>query len=207
MARTTRSNGSAAVMRRYVRLPRRRGSPLRRSIAPARPTTTPLYRVVQYHVNTFLVRRERETGRAVPTWTGKESRQYLTCGIPARGFARIRCGDCRPERRLAFSCKGRGVCPSCANRRMAEVSAHLRRRVSTTAWTQGKATSTPSECRRSRACVWGARPGAAEAAPPPPNLLRAHSLGGIDAGSPPRRKPRGGQGRQPQDEDSDAKAR
>lgn len=88
-----------------------------------------MYRVVQYHVNTFLVRRERETGRAVPTWTEKAFRQYLTCGIPARGFARIRCGDCRPERRLAFSCKGRGVCPSCANRRMAEVSAHLRRRV------------------------------------------------------------------------------
>jgi len=30
---------------------------------------------------------------------------------------------------VAFSCKGRGVCPSCTNRRMAEVAAHLRDRV------------------------------------------------------------------------------
>ncbi|MEJ2542208.1 MAG: transposase, partial [Gemmatimonadota bacterium] len=47
----------------------------------------------------------------------------------AYGFARARCGDCHQERLVAFSCKGRGVCPSCTNRRMAEVAAHLRDRV------------------------------------------------------------------------------
>jgi hypothetical protein len=96
---------------------------------PRRPATTPLYRVVQHHLNTFLHRSEEDTGRSVPTWTEKEFRQYLTCGILAHGFARIRCGDCRQERLLAFSCKGRGVCPSCTNRRMAEVAAHLCDRV------------------------------------------------------------------------------
>jgi len=96
---------------------------------PRRPATTPLYRVVQHHLNTFLVRSEQDTGRSVPSWTEKEFRQYLTCGILAHGFARIRCGDCHQERLLAFSCKGRGVCPSCTNRRMAEVAAHLCDRV------------------------------------------------------------------------------
>jgi len=47
------------------------------------------------------------------------------CGILAHGFARVRCTDCGHDRLLAFSCKGRGVCPSCNARRMAEVAAHL----------------------------------------------------------------------------------
>jgi hypothetical protein len=41
------------------------------------------------------------------------------------GFARIRCDACAAERLVAFSCKGRGACPSCNARRMVEVAAHL----------------------------------------------------------------------------------
>ena len=40
-------------------------------------------------------------------------------------FARARCGDCGHDFLVAFSCKGRGVCPSCNTRRMAETAAHL----------------------------------------------------------------------------------
>jgi len=61
----------------------------------------------------------------LPPWIEHEFRSYLTCGILAFGFARARCTDCRQERLVAFSCKGRCVCPSCTNRRMAEVAAHL----------------------------------------------------------------------------------
>ena len=61
----------------------------------------------------------------LPPWTEHEFRRHLTCGILAFGFARARCTDCRQERLVAFSCKGRCVCPSCTNRRMAEVAAHL----------------------------------------------------------------------------------
>ena len=32
---------------------------------------------------------------------------------------------CREERLVVFSCKGRGFCPSCGGRRMAERAAHL----------------------------------------------------------------------------------
>ena len=40
-------------------------------------------------------------------------------------FARARCGDCGHDYFVAFFCKGRGVCPSCNTRRMAETAAHL----------------------------------------------------------------------------------
>ncbi len=47
------------------------------------------------------------------------------CGILARGFARARCGHCGHDFLIAFSCKGRGVCPSCNARRMVATAAHL----------------------------------------------------------------------------------
>jgi ribosomal protein S27E len=49
----------------------------------------------------------------------------LTCGRLERGFIRAKCTGCRHEHRVAFSCKRRGWCPSCASRRMAESGAHL----------------------------------------------------------------------------------
>lgn len=52
-------------------------------------------------------------------------RKYLECGIFAHGFARARCEDCGHDYFVAFSCKGRGVCPSCSTRRMVETAAHL----------------------------------------------------------------------------------
>jgi hypothetical protein len=56
---------------------------------------------------------------------GRPSTSGSARRVLAHGFARVRCGDCGQERLLAFSCKGRGVCPSCNARRMAEVAAHL----------------------------------------------------------------------------------
>ena len=35
----------------------------------------------------------------------------------AHGFARVRCESCKDELLVAFSCKGRGVCPSCSAKR------------------------------------------------------------------------------------------
>ncbi len=39
--------------------------------------------------------------------------RYLDCGIFDQGVARVRCPDCRHEFLIAFSCKLRGLCPSC----------------------------------------------------------------------------------------------
>jgi hypothetical protein len=55
----------------------------------------------------------------------RELRRYLECGILAYGFARARCPECGHDFLVAFTCKGRGVCPSCNARRMAETAAHL----------------------------------------------------------------------------------
>ena len=54
-----------------------------------------------------------------------QPQKYLECGIFAYGFALARCGDGGHDFLVAFSCKGRGVCPSCNTRRMAQTAAHL----------------------------------------------------------------------------------
>src|SRR5436309_16142995 len=46
--------------------------------------------------------------------------RFLDC--PGWSF---RCTACGLDRLVAFSCKGRGFCPRCGGRRMAERSAHL----------------------------------------------------------------------------------
>ncbi|MCU0252045.1 MAG: transposase zinc-binding domain-containing protein [Vicinamibacterales bacterium] len=46
----------------------------------------------------------------------QEFREFLGCGVLARGFARFRCDDCGLNRPVPFSCKGRGFCPSCGGR-------------------------------------------------------------------------------------------
>jgi len=61
----------------------------------------------------------------VPAHVEREFRRYLDCGILAHGFARARCGQCGHDFLIAFSCKGRGVCPSCNSRRMVATAAHL----------------------------------------------------------------------------------
>ena len=91
------------------------------------PTATPLYPLVQHHLETFLAEAAEAdpAGEGVPGWVEDDFRAYLRCGILAYGFARVRCDACAAERLVAFSCKGRGVCPSCNARRMVEVAAHL----------------------------------------------------------------------------------
>ncbi len=55
--------------------------------------------------------------------------RYLDCGILENGFARVRCGDCRKDMLVAFSCKGRGLCPSCGAKRAAQTAARLREEI------------------------------------------------------------------------------
>ena len=54
-------------------------------------------------------------------------RSYLKCGRLRHGFARIYCRGCKHTRLVAFSCKRRGVCPSCTGRRMAQAALHQSR--------------------------------------------------------------------------------
>ena len=85
-----------------------------------------LHRIVRGHLQTFLAEATHlRDGEGVPRFVEKEFHAFLTCGWLASGFARFRCGACGVDRLVAFSCKGRGFCPSCGGRRMTERAAHL----------------------------------------------------------------------------------
>jgi hypothetical protein len=100
------------------------------SVAPAyerhRPEETVLYGVVQSELESFLA---RVRDRPLPRFVVREFRGFLECGILAHGFLRVHCDACGRDRIVAFSCKGRGFCPSCLGRRMADTAAHLVDRV------------------------------------------------------------------------------
>ena len=51
--------------------------------------------------------------------------KYLDCGDPHLGFARVKCSGCNTEYLLPFSCKCRGFCPSCHQRRVMEFGEYL----------------------------------------------------------------------------------
>ena len=98
---------------------------------PSHPERTLLYHTIAEHFETWLElasvgqfdgQGDHHTPRA---YVRQAFCKYLECGIFAHGFARARCGDCGHDYFVAFSCKGRGVCPSCNTRRMVETAAHL----------------------------------------------------------------------------------
>ena len=79
-------------------------------IAPKKPT---LYRIVQSHLNPFLAFVDTQTGGSgLPTFVTNGFDAFLACGILAHGLLRLRCDGCKEEKRVAFSCKHRGICPA-----------------------------------------------------------------------------------------------
>jgi hypothetical protein len=97
-----------------------------RSYEPRHAETSVLHVVIREHLDDFLrAAADRADGAGLPEFIVREFRVFLACGILAHGFARVRCERCAMERLVPFSCKGRGFCPSCGGRRMAERAAHL----------------------------------------------------------------------------------
>ena len=85
-----------------------------------------LYKVIAEHLETFLASlHDDPDAKGLPDYVQREFYDYLQCGILAHGFLRLGCETCQKEVLLAFSCKRRGFCPSCAGRRMAQTAAHL----------------------------------------------------------------------------------
>ena len=52
----------------------------------------------------------------------QEFETYLKCGRLEHGFLRVRCTQCHAERRVAFSRKRQGFCPSCGARYIVETA-------------------------------------------------------------------------------------
>ena len=89
---------------------------------PRRPRASPLYRLLDEHFQSFATVYDE---RFAPRWgpwrrvVAEVVEKFLACGILTQGFARVRCGGCRHEYLLAFSCKCRYFCPSCHAKRLA----------------------------------------------------------------------------------------
>ena len=64
-------------------------------------------------------------GTKLPFHLEREFRKYLTCGILSYGMARFHCPHCYKDKLVAFSCKGRTICPRCSGRRTADTAKHL----------------------------------------------------------------------------------
>ena len=96
----------------------------RRRYERRRPEKTPLHKIISENLASWLGWRD-EAERPVPGYVEEELRGYLECGILCFGFGRALCTGCGQGFVIAFSCKGRGVCPSCNGRHMAQTAAHL----------------------------------------------------------------------------------
>ncbi len=80
--------------------------------------------VVREHLPAFLERLE-QSGGSLPAFVQRKLEAFVTCGDFEHGFLVAACRRCGDTLRVPFSCKSRGVCPSCMGRRMCETAALL----------------------------------------------------------------------------------
>ncbi len=101
-------------------------TPAAATYEPRDPSRTVFYNVIAEHLETFVASlHDDPDAKGLPAYVEREFYDYLQCGILAYGFLRLGCDTCPKETLLAFSCKRRAFCPSCAGRRMAQTAAHL----------------------------------------------------------------------------------
>ncbi|OUR97364.1 hypothetical protein A9Q84_13650 [Halobacteriovorax marinus] len=88
------------------------------------PTKSDYYSILIKNYQQVFSEKE-SAGVSFPYHLKKEFRRFLSCGVMAEGFARFHCSGCRRDKLVAFSCKGRSICPSCSGRRMNDTAIHL----------------------------------------------------------------------------------
>lgn len=95
---------------------------------PRQPEESPLYRIV-YHGRDELPRVWEERFQATYGVLRDEVLEtfdeYLNCGLLQHGAARVYCDTCKHSLLVAFSCKKRGLCPSCGAKRAVKFGEHL----------------------------------------------------------------------------------
>jgi hypothetical protein len=96
---------------------------------PRRPTETVLYSMVRQNLESFLAHASEHYDGGLPRYVENELRAYLKCGVFSEGFTRARCETCGHDLLVAFSCRSRTTCPSCAGRRMANTASAIVDRV------------------------------------------------------------------------------
>jgi hypothetical protein len=116
--------------------------------APRRPTETVLYELVRRNLEGFLAYAREHYDGGLPRYVEAELRAYLKCGVFAHGFTRTHCDACGHDLLVAFSCKSRTACPSCAGRRMANTASAIVDRVLPDVPVRQYVLSLPYELRR-----------------------------------------------------------
>ena len=76
-----------------------------------RPEHTLWDRTVQAQFETWLALTAASDETAPPAYVEQAFRRYLECGILSCGFGRAFCKACGHDFLVAFSCRGRAVCP------------------------------------------------------------------------------------------------
>jgi hypothetical protein len=90
------------------------------------PEKTLLYQVLAREWETWREERDGDAALSpLPAYVTTEIEAFFRCGILDHGFIVASCEGCDERLPVAFSCKRRGFCPSCAAKRSAEVAAHL----------------------------------------------------------------------------------
>ncbi|MEX1088825.1 MAG: transposase [Phycisphaeraceae bacterium] len=95
---------------------------------PRQPLESDFHRLVRTYFDDFRAAYADRYARRLGFWRPvihKAVRHFLKCGDPHHGFARVRCPDCRHEFFVAFSCKQRCICPSCAQKRTLLFGLHV----------------------------------------------------------------------------------
>ena len=96
------------------------------------PSASPFWKIVASHYDEFeRVYPERygaKYGFYRPAMRIAADK-FIKCGDLREGFARVRCDDCGHDLFVSFSCKVRCFCPSCHQKRILELSMHVREEV------------------------------------------------------------------------------
>lgn len=88
-----------------------------------RPEEGALYQTIAAHWPAF--NEEMESHGGLPDFVRQQFERFLTCGTLEHGCLHLQCRECGHSQLVAFPCKGRGVCNSCAGRRMVDAAVHL----------------------------------------------------------------------------------
>ena len=101
---------------------------------PRNPRLSSLYQLLESHYETVKSVWEDRFERHYGFWRGfydTAVARYFDCGLFESGFARVKCTKCPRVFLVAFSCKGRALCPSCGAKRAAIFSEMLQHQILT----------------------------------------------------------------------------
>ena len=88
------------------------------------PRHSDLHKIISQNYQRVMSEKAQQ-GVTLPFHIKREFERYLTCGIHEHGMVRFQCGICSKDKFVAYSCKGRTICPRCNGRRMADTAKHL----------------------------------------------------------------------------------